>query len=174
MFWVTPSHKAAEKTLIKKLCLELGIPRWLLNPKPQQIFQVKWNSPEDFGFSTLLLVLLGRRWHQGSHLPRATHWMKGKISIYTQSPFASEFSRGGPRNVGDTSQGSDGILIGLKKIKLWKSIYNTKGVIFTIFFFLADACRIWVPWPGIEPAPPAWRAWGLNHWTTREVPLHYF
>ena len=37
--------------------------------------------------------------------------------------------------MGDTSQGSDGILIGLKKIKLWKSIYNTKGVIFTIFFF---------------------------------------
>ena len=73
MFWVTPSHKAAEQTLIKKLCLELGIPRWLLNPKPQQVFQVKWNSPEDFGFSTLLLVLLGRRWHQGSHLPRATH-----------------------------------------------------------------------------------------------------
>ena len=44
--------------------------------------------------------------------------------------------------MGDTSQGSDGILIGLKKIKLWKSIYNTKGVIFTIFFFLANACRI--------------------------------
>ena len=62
----------------------------------------------------------------------------------------------------------------LKKIKLWQSIYNTKGVIFTIFFFLAEACRIWVPWPGIEPAPPARRAWGLNHWTTREVPLHYF
>ena len=27
-----------------------------------------------------------------------------------------------------------------------------------------------VPWPGIEPGPPALEAWGLGHWTTREVP----
>ena len=30
-----------------------------------------------------------------------------------------------------------------------------------------------VPWPGIEPEPPALGAWSLSHWTTREVPeLH--
>ena len=28
-----------------------------------------------------------------------------------------------------------------------------------------------VPWPGIEPGPPALGAWSLNHWTAREVPL---
>ena len=27
-----------------------------------------------------------------------------------------------------------------------------------------------VPWPGIEPRPPEWAAWSLNHWTSREVP----
>ena len=27
-----------------------------------------------------------------------------------------------------------------------------------------------VPWPGIEPGPPALGAWSLSHWTTREVP----
>ena len=40
-----------------------------------------------------------------------------------------------------------------------------------IFFFLLHhaACGILVPWPGIEPMPPALQAWSLNHWTTREV-----
>ena len=28
-----------------------------------------------------------------------------------------------------------------------------------------------VPWPGIEPGPPALGAQSLSHWTTREVPL---
>ena len=51
---------------------------------------------------------------------------------------------------------------------------------FAIFFFdwlidwLIDfglsAWGILVPWPGIEPVPPAVEAWSLNHWTTREVP----
>ena len=31
-----------------------------------------------------------------------------------------------------------------------------------------------VPWPWIEPGPPALGAWSLNHWTTREVPSHHF
>ena len=30
-----------------------------------------------------------------------------------------------------------------------------------------------VPWPGIEPRPPALGAWSLNHWTTRKVPLYF-
>ena len=31
---------------------------------------------------------------------------------------------------------------------------------------------IWdlVPWPGIEPGPPALGTWSLNHWATREIP----
>ena len=46
-----------------------------------------------------------------------------------------------------------------------------------LFFFCTfrfwpcrDACGILVPRPGMEPAPPAVEARGLNHWTTREVP----
>ena len=35
-----------------------------------------------------------------------------------------------------------------------------------------SSCSMWnrVPWPGIQPRPPAWAAWSLSHWTTREVP----
>ena len=35
------------------------------------------------------------------------------------------------------------------------------------------SCGMWdlVPWPGIEPGPPALGAQSLSHWTTREVPL---
>ena len=32
------------------------------------------------------------------------------------------------------------------------------------------ACGILVPWPRIEPVPPALEVWSLNHWTAREVP----
>ena len=43
---------------------------------------------------------------------------------------------------------------------------------FTFFFPLASCatCRILVPWPGIEPMPPAVEVWSSNHWTAREVP----
>ena len=32
-------------------------------------------------------------------------------------------------------------------------------------------CSMWgvVPWPGIEPRPPALGGWSLSHWTTREI-----
>ena len=32
------------------------------------------------------------------------------------------------------------------------------------------ALKILVPQPGMEPVPTVWKAWSLNHWTTREVP----
>ena len=37
-------------------------------------------------------------------------------------------------------------------------------------------CSMWdlVPWPGIEPGPPALEARILSHWTTREVPKFGF
>ena len=38
------------------------------------------------------------------------------------------------------------------------------------FFWLGfKACEILVPWPGIEPTPPAVVVWSLNHWTARQV-----
>ena len=45
---------------------------------------------------------------------------------------------------------------------------------FVCFYCTTQACRILVPQPGIESMPPAVGAWSLNHWTTREVPLHFF
>ena len=35
------------------------------------------------------------------------------------------------------------------------------------------SCGMWdlVPWPEIKPELPALGAWGLSHWTTREVPF---
>jgi len=38
------------------------------------------------------------------------------------------------------------------------------------------SCSMWdlVLWPGIKPKPLALGAWSLTHWTTREVPVHFF
>ena len=46
----------------------------------------------------------------------------------------------------------------------------------TCFFFWprGTVCGILVPWPGMEPSPPAMAAWSPNHWTTREVPICAF
>ena len=43
---------------------------------------------------------------------------------------------------------------------------------FFFFFFWRRhaACRILVPWPGIEPMTPGAEACSLNHWMAREVP----
>ena len=38
-----------------------------------------------------------------------------------------------------------------------------------MFWLCHVACGIFVPLPGIEPAPPAVEARSLNHWTSREV-----
>ena len=38
------------------------------------------------------------------------------------------------------------------------------------FWSCQVACRILVPWPGIEPVPPAVEVQSFNHWTTNEVP----
>ena len=40
---------------------------------------------------------------------------------------------------------------------------------FLVFRPSCAACRILVPWPEIEPAPPALEEQSLNHWTVREV-----
>ena len=43
------------------------------------------------------------------------------------------------------------------------------------FFWLHHvACGILMPWLRIEPVPPAFGAWCLNHWTTKEVPRGNF
>ena len=86
----------------------------------------------------------------------------------------------------------------------WKGLQITEKVWNRFFFFLRTltpvfflkksflfiylvvpglSCGTWtlnhnmwdlVPWPGIEPGPPALGAWNLSHWTTREVSWNWF
>ena len=42
--------------------------------------------------------------------------------------------------------------------------------VLNIFWLGCTACEILVPWPGIEPVPPALAAQSLNHWTARRSP----
>ena len=48
---------------------------------------------------------------------------------------------------------------------LWRKI------LFIFLAVLSLSCDMWdlVPWPGVEPGPPALGAWRLSHWATREV-----
>ena len=44
-------------------------------------------------------------------------------------------------------------------------------IYFCLCFWLCHAAfGILVPWPGVEPEPPALEALILDHWTTREIP----
>ena len=43
-----------------------------------------------------------------------------------------------------------------------------------IFWPCHAACGILVPWPGMEPAPPALEGQSLKHWTPREVPASFY
>ena len=66
------------------------------------------------------------------------------------------------------------------------SLLNQRLQFFRYFFYLfiwlcwvlvaacrLFSCNIWdlVPWPRIEPGPPALGAQSLSHWTTTEVPI---
>ena len=51
------------------------------------------------------------------------------------------------------------------------SFWWTFKVLF-VFVYLATACGVFVPWPGIEPGPPAVKVWRFNHWSARE--FHIF
>ena len=48
--------------------------------------------------------------------------------------------------------------------------WPSRFVLLFFFFGCTIGYRILVPWPGIEPMPPALEAENLNHWTTREAP----
>ena len=62
-----------------------------------------------------------------------------------------------------------------KKTKLWIRRNYCNHFFFFFFFFTghATACRILVPWLGIEPVSTTVEAWSLNHWTAREIPCNH-
>ena len=54
---------------------------------------------------------------------------------------------------------------------VWNNVLEHPFLLYFIIFWPCHtACGILVPWPGVEPLPPAVEAWSPNHWTTREAP----
>ena len=66
---------------------------------------------------------------------------------------------------------------GILSCIMWYLFLVSTGVIFSYTMRTLSCstwslnCSVWdlVPWPGIEPGPPALGAWSLSPWTTREV-----
>ena len=52
-------------------------------------------------------------------------------------------------------------------------VFNTVFCFGGFFWLHSTACGILVPPPGVKPVPPSVRAWNLNNWTTREVPIQH-
>ena len=65
------------------------------------------------------------------------------------------------------------------KVKGWRVSTSMHCQWWLFFFFF---CLHWVlvvaygtvPWPRIEPRPPALEAWSLNQWITRDIPASLF
>ena len=62
--------------------------------------------------------------------------------------------------------------------KVYLSVHNVFFLKY-IFIYLAPLgliCSVWnlVPQPGVKLKPPTLRAWGLSHWTAKEVPVRNF
>ena len=55
---------------------------------------------------------------------------------------------------------------------LWlhRALVAHAGSLSCITQILGCSMRNLIPWPGIEPGPPAFGTRSLSHWTTREVP----
>ena len=51
----------------------------------------------------------------------------------------------------------------------WYMLPRVSFIFFIFFGHTVQHAGILVPWPGMEPMPPALGAWHLNHWTAREV-----
>ena len=64
----------------------------------------------------------------------------------------------------------------LQTISMANHLYCSKPNLCEVLFIWqhCESCWILVPWPGIEPVPPAVEAQSLNHWTTREIPRSIF
>ena len=65
---------------------------------------------------------------------------------------------------------------GIWEYQLKPDIHGKKN--FFLIYVTAPglSCSTWdlVPWPGIEPSPPALGARSLSHWTTKEIPRYSF
>ena len=95
-----------------------------------------------------------------------THW----TTLYIWPPSLAP----GPQNCHVS-----GLLIYPSAHDTWKSFFFFFFKDYLLLFILSSqglSCNMWdlVPWPGVEPRPPALGAWSLSHWSTREVPWKSF
>ena len=69
-------------------------------------------------------------------------------------------------------QQSESAIHGHKSTLLFSQIYKYLTVLGVLAAYVIFSCSMWdlVPWPGIEPWPPALGVQSLSHWTTGEVP----
>ena len=73
------------------------------------------------------------------------------------------------------------LFFSFKYLFIWlrRVLVAARGIFIAGAGSLVAACGIFfscgmqdlVPWPGIEPGPPALGTWSLNRWATREVPI---
>ena len=64
--------------------------------------------------------------------------------------------------------------MGLAVLNLWFCDLLLFKIIYFPALGLSCSMQDLVPWPGIEPEPPALGVWSLSHWTAREVPVTFF
>ena len=66
-------------------------------------------------------------------------------------------------------------LVNFESLMLRRGLMLPENTVMLLWFLsvcLFWSCGILVPWPGINPCPPAVEVQGGNHWTAREVPSH--
>ena len=56
---------------------------------------------------------------------------------------------------------------------LFKQDFSFKLFIWEVFWSYCLVCGLLAPWPGIKPVTPALEAQSFNHWTSKEVPIHF-
>ena len=146
----------------RKWSLSVVSDSWLYSP---------WNS------GARLLEWVAVPFSRGSSQPRDrtqvfhitgrffTSWaIKGSPRILEWVAYAFSSGSSQPRNRTRVSCITDGFFTH------WVTREQKLVVTPPLFFLrlLCAACRILVPWPGIQPGPPVVEAWSPNHWTARE------
>ena len=62
----------------------------------------------------------------------------------------------------------------IEKLGTWQSHLMITALTIFLFLLYHMACRILVPWPGIEPGPLAVKVGNPNRWATRDFWLTPF
>ena len=134
-----------DETSPKIMLSALGEFHMLRTVSTQQ--KMKWQS----GMHPVALIILAVHW-----IHKAAEWIipleKGIYSFHWELA-GSCFT--------DSGNGEEERVF-FSSLLVPKNFFRSKWDFF--FFFCHMGCGILVPWPGLEPMPPALEAWSLNHW----------